>query len=104
MGRTQRRIEDIDILLESEARACGFLKEHLSTLKNRQHFLSVMYGMKEEDRFSYLQGFCPVDRVRDLTELARSQEFGYLIEEPDDPSTTPTLIRNPKWIRMISNP
>jgi len=57
--------------------------------------------MKKEARFSYLQGFCPVDKLDDITTLSKSTGFGYLIEEPTDTDDVPTLVRNPKWIRII---
>ncbi len=96
-----KRIDEIDDLLKTKAKAKDFLKAHLPALESRQTFLSTMHGMKKEEGFLYLQGFCPTDRMKDIMELSKSQGFGYLIEDPDNPEETPTLIRSPKWIKMI---
>ena len=58
--------------------------------------------MKEEGSFSYLQGYCPLDRVKDIIDLAKQEELGYAIEDPHESEEIPTLIRNPMWIRIIS--
>ncbi|MDB4349638.1 hypothetical protein OAA99_01645 [Omnitrophica bacterium] len=98
----KKRIEEIEDELRAKARAAESLRKHLSTLEGRRTFLNVMHGMGRERGFSYLQGYCPSDSVKEITELAKRGGFGYLIEEPDEPESTPTLIRNPRWINIIS--
>ena len=98
----RRRIEEIDIELRNKARAKDSLEGYLSALKKRYEFLNVKHGMKAEHKFSYLQGFCPVDKIKDLVRLSASLGFGYMVEEPDNAAEVPTLIRNPKWINIIN--
>lgn len=98
----QKRVERIDYLLKREARSVHCLKEYLVNLQARQEFLNVMHGMKEEEKFSYLQGFCPDDKVKNIISLAKQENFGYLIENPSQEDDVPTLVRNPKWIRIIN--
>ena len=98
----KHKIDEIRNTLRIKARIADSLKGHLSTFEARQNFLSVMYGMKEEEGFSYLQGFCPVDKVQDIITLSKNRRLGYLMEEPDESMDVPTLIRNPKWINIIS--
>ncbi len=97
----QRKIEEIDGILRTAARAQDSFIKYLSALEKRYTFLNVMYGMKEEEKFSYLQGFCPVDKINDISTLSGSEGFGYLVEEPDNPKEVPTLIRNPRWVSII---
>ncbi len=96
------RLKEIELLLGNMARASGSLKKYLPELEKKYTFLNVIHGMKEEKKFSYLQGFCPADKVKDIIALTKSHGSGYLIEEPDEPFEVPTLIRNPKWISIIS--
>lgn len=73
----------------------------IKKLQKKHKFLEVYYGMKHEDGFSLLQGYCPVSSVSRVIKLAEEQRIGYLAEEPDDPAETPTLIKNPGWLRII---
>ncbi|MFH1790418.1 MAG: hypothetical protein ABH885_00325 [Candidatus Omnitrophota bacterium] len=97
-----RRMEEIDSALRAKSQASDCLRESLSRLEARQTFLEVMHGMKDEDKFSCLTGFCPSESLEGLTVLAKSHGAGYFIEDPDEPEETPTLIRNPGWIGIIN--
>jgi V/A-type H+-transporting ATPase subunit I len=98
----KNRIEEIENDLRAKARAKESLREYGSLLEQRKIFLNVVHGMGREKGFSYLQGYCPVDNVKRVKELAEQKEFGYLAEEPGESEDVPTLIRNPKWINIIS--
>ncbi len=50
---------------------------------------------------SYLQGFCPIDRVPALEAAAKSEGWGLIIEKPAPDDPVPTLLRNPAWARPI---
>jgi len=91
-------IESEMVLLSRER---GSLTGHRNRLKKQIEFASVLSGMGVEDRFVYIQGFCPREAVQDLIHAAEQEDWGYAVEEPDDPAEVPTLIRNPKWIRII---
>jgi len=90
----------------------GFLKEQsvfekdlerLLEQKAKKHkFLDIYFGMQEEEGLSILSGYCPVDEIDKIVKLARESNFAYLIEDPINEIETPTLIRNPKWINIIS--
>lgn len=97
----QGKIKKIEHFLREKAIALPAMKECKTRLENAREFLSVKYGMQEEKQFAYLQGFCPIDLIKDITALAERNGAGYLLEEPDNPEETPTLIKNPKWIRII---
>ncbi|MFH1868917.1 MAG: hypothetical protein ABH843_08100 [Candidatus Omnitrophota bacterium] len=98
----QKRIGEIESILRSKTHAIGSISENLSALEKRLIFLDVKCGMKEEEGFSYLQGFCPEESVKDIAKLSGKHGFGYLSQLPDNPDETPTLIRNPKWISIIN--
>ncbi len=75
--------------------------EYKNELEKTIEFSRVKYGMGEDGEVAFLQGFCPVDRVDQLIETADKNGWGYVVQEPDDLDEVPTLIRNPKWVRMV---
>ncbi len=79
----------------------GLIAGYLGRIKKQLEFVSVFSGMGVEDRFVYLQGFCPRETVPDLKKTAEHEGWGTVFDDPDDPAEVPTLIRNPKWIRII---
>ncbi len=78
----------------------GMLK-YKTDLESQLELNRVKYGMGDEGELAYLQGFCPVDTVPGVKKLAAEDGWGYLIQAPDAPNEVPTLIKNPKWIRII---
>ena len=97
----RKRIDKINARLNTSARLISFLGLYLKDIEKKHTFLNVLHGMKEEEKFSYLQGFCPIEKIKDLMVLAKRQKAGYLIEDPENSAEVPTLIRNPKWIKII---
>lgn len=96
------REEKIDVFLRETA--IKILKTacvEKDKLKKKHEFLKVKCGMAEEDKFAYLQGFCPKKEIKKIISMARLYGVGYVIEEPDNPDETPTLITNPKWLGII---
>jgi V/A-type H+-transporting ATPase subunit I len=101
INELEGRIGKIEDFLREKANALTAMKECKTRLERARAFLNVKYGMQEEKKFSYLQGFCPTGLIKDVIALAEHNGAGYMVEEPDNPAETPTLIRNPKWIRVI---
>ncbi len=95
------KTEEMDSFLKTKLRLEAQLKKHLKPLENKDNFLRVMFGMKEEDKFYYLSGFCPADQVAGLISLSKAKNAAYAIEDPAEGEDVPTLIRNPKWIKII---
>jgi V/A-type H+-transporting ATPase subunit I len=77
------------------------LLEYRARLRKQLEFQMVSSGMGVEDGFVYIQGFCPHDTVPSLKKKAEQAKWGLVTEEPDNASEVPTLIRNPKWIRIV---
>jgi len=102
LGHLGGRVEEIEAFFKEKAVLKKAFREEISNLKRRLEFLRVNFSMGDEEEFSYLQGFCPKEEVGAVTALCRSEDAGYLIEDPKDPDETPTLIKNPKWVNIIS--
>ncbi|MFH1837032.1 MAG: hypothetical protein ABH862_02800 [Candidatus Omnitrophota bacterium] len=97
----EENITETDTVLKGSAKYIGSIKTYVEKLAKEKEFLTVQKGMQEEGSFSCLEGFCPEKKINKVIALAKEREAGYLIEEPNEPDETPTLITNPKWIRII---
>lgn len=98
----QRERDEKEKFLQEQAVFKKGLEGFIKKLQKKRAFLNVFFGMHSEEGLSVLQGFCPAPDVCKVVSLARQNDFGYLIEEPDNEEQTPTLIKNPRWINIIN--
>ncbi len=77
------------------------LESLLEDLEAELEFESVRSGLGVDGPVVYLSGFVPADKAERVTSLARELGWGVLIKSPDDEDTVPTLVKNPKAIRII---
>lgn len=77
------------------------IEAYLTELRHDLEFQNVMAGMGDEAQIVLMQGFCPTDALVDLKQAADQHGWGYVIEEPDNPMDVPTLLKNPKPLRII---
>jgi V/A-type H+-transporting ATPase subunit I len=70
-------------------------------LRGELDFETVLRGLGEKEDLVFLKGFCPADQLRGLTEKAKEEQWGILIEDPTDADDIPTLLKNPKWVNII---
>jgi len=101
ISQLESEINNIDQQLNELAGVRAGLISYKNDLTKRLELNRVKHGMGEEAGVAYLQGFCPEDVVADIQTAADKQGWGYIVQNPDDPSEVPTVIRNPKWIRII---
>lgn len=99
--RLCRRAGEITGILSSNTDVLAHLKEYVESLERNGAFLKVRHGMAAEKGFSYLRGFIPADKQKEIADIADAHNAGYLIEEPDNMAEVPTLVRNPRWIDII---
>ncbi|NLN59349.1 MAG: V-type ATP synthase subunit I [Deltaproteobacteria bacterium] len=64
-------------------------------------FESVNTSMGTEDRFAYLSGYIPVDKLEYIRKEAAKMNWALLVRDPQDHEMPPTLIKNPKWVEVI---
>jgi len=108
VSEMEARIEALNSELEQIEREIaklvpykGVLSEYEKAIQKKLELGNVLYGMADEGEFAYLQGFCPVDSLKDIEAAADKNGWGLVIEDPDDPSEVPTLLRNPKPVRIV---
>ena len=85
-------------------RLAGFrrLLEQEEELRTRElEFEEARGGMEGTGQLSYLRGYCPLPDLPELEAAGRQNHWGLLMEEPAADDDPPTLITNPRWVRLI---
>jgi len=72
------------------------------TLKKEIEFQEVLNGMGQALGLTYLVGYAPLESEQALAGLAEKEKWGIFITAPSEEDNVPTLIRNPKWISLVS--
>lgn len=95
------RLASIRVRLEELAHRRLQIEEYLRSLGADIEFEEVRTGVGTEGGLAYLTGFVPERRVAPLQEAAASHGWALLVRDPGPEDSPPTLIENPKWIRII---
>jgi V/A-type H+/Na+-transporting ATPase subunit I len=101
IDKINQSVADIDRMLQEMAAEAGKIRAYRRQLMMQREFASAKYGMGEAESIVYLQGYVPVTGMDAIETAAEKASWGYVFEDPDNPGDAPTLVRNPKWIRMI---
>lgn len=83
------------------SRSTLHLEAYRQDLEKRIEFERVKSGVADEGRFVVLQGYSPEESLGGIEKGADEEGWGVIVEEPDDPEDVPTLIRNPRWVRIV---
>ena len=70
-------------------------------LNNKIEFEQVRAGMVGEGQLSYLTGYVPAKRADALKRAASENGWALLVDDPAEDDPVPTLVENPRWIRII---
>ena len=104
----EKRIQEIHTLLlkieESMLVHAGdyhVIAKMVDETHDRVHFLEVRQGMGAAHKVVYLQGYFPVEVENTIKKAAEDNGWGFVIDDPGEDESVPTLIQNPKWIRPI---
>ncbi len=101
IARLEEQIAEVDELIAGLAAARDKLAAHRADLLQRLEMQEVLHGMGAEERFVWLQGFCPARIVPQLTAAAEENGWAWIVAEPDPDDDAPTLVENPKWLRIV---
>ena len=69
--------------------------------EDKVNWLEARNGMGLEEDVTYLKGFFPAEREKELRAAAEKQGWAVLVEDPTADDPVPTLLRNPKWVKPI---
>ncbi|MCK5707898.1 MAG: hypothetical protein KAI43_09610 [Candidatus Aureabacteria bacterium] len=95
------KIDSIEKELNALAAFEKCMKKELLVYQEKLEFNEVRSGMGKEEQISYLQGYCPTNNVVTIKDALSKMGWAILIEDPGDEEDVPTLIKNPKWLRII---
>ncbi|MFA4842745.1 MAG: hypothetical protein WC658_02815 [Candidatus Omnitrophota bacterium] len=62
----------------------------------------ALRGMGKEGALAYIAGFLPQDKLETVLAQGKKEKWGLLVDEPSEEEEVPVLIRNPRWISLIS--
>lgn len=91
-------------LLQQYHTQIDLLRDSLDERYRRYMVRSIQYcGEVVDESFNYWQGYMPTSAIKEFTDLAEKNNWGYVIEEPsqDEMDDVPTMIRSPKWAEKI---
>lgn len=97
----EERKSEIEEKMNSYSVYRNCFAEYKNNLLGKFEFIKVKFGMAESESLTWLQGFCPVDSVKKIKEIAEKKGWGVVAEKPANPQEVPTLIKNPKWVEII---
>ena len=94
IGETKGKIADAVQYLDA-------FKSTLKAIQDALRFEEVSAGTRKAETLAVLKGFVPVASVDQLEKKAAAEQWGLVVEDPDDGDQVPTLLKNPKWVEMI---
>ncbi len=71
-------------------------------LEKELEFHEALRGMGQSGDLSYLTGYAPFDKVELVSAEAKTERWGIVISEPSADDNVPVLLRNPRWVSIIS--
>lgn len=95
----------IDSIKEHIRRHARYREEFIrikSMLENELEFSRSLSGMGRSGALEYITGYIPREAAGVVVKAARKEKWGVYISDPSSEDKVPTLIRNPRWISIIS--
>lgn len=72
------------------------------SLETELEFRQAIRGMGKDGSLVYLGGYAPQDKIESVKAQAKKEKWAIVVNEPSEEDDVPVLIRNPRWISLIS--
>nr|MBU1328978.1 hypothetical protein [Candidatus Omnitrophota bacterium] len=99
--RYELRIKEIEKMFLEMAVYKNALGQYEKYLDSAIEFNEITEGAGRFEKLSYIKGYCPIDKAGVIEKAASLEKWAILVRDPDENEMPPTLIRNPKWVRII---
>ncbi len=102
ISRKERQLKEINVFLKDQARTIAYLQSYGLHVRDQLGTQWTLESMGDvEGLLKYLKGYVPKNAIEDFKIVAKHQNWGYAILEPENPQEVPVYIKNPKWISII---
>lgn len=104
-SRLAQDIREIEIIKEKIFQYACYRNPFIrirDRLRYEQEYQEVFCGMERVEQLTYLKGFIPFDQAEYFMKSAKQRKWGVVVIDPSQKDTVPTLLRNPKWVQLIS--
>lgn len=109
LSELRKRLEEskqvIEWIKEDIQRHTGYRGPFLrikKSLEKELEFHEALSGMGGTGELMYMTGYIPYDAAEAVLTLSKKEKWGIVISDPSDEDSVPTLIRNPRWVSVIS--
>lgn len=96
-----KKAAEVNGELDRLARLRPLLDREEERRSRELEFEEARTGMEGTGKLAYLRGYCPFPELAALESAGRRNHWGLLIEDPAPEDAPPTLITNPRCVRLI---
>lgn len=96
----ETELAQLNKLLWEETAYFDQLKKIRDAAQYELDIKSAEAGMYDYDRLCFLKGFIPEDHLLNLQGYAKQQEWGVLVEDPEEQDEVPTQLKNKEWVNL----
>lgn len=79
------------------------VEAHVANLDEHIQLLETRGGMGEAPQITYIEGYCPEPRLKDLHDALAENGWGLTVSDPDPEVNVPTLIKYPRWVQPVKS-
>ncbi|MBN1410696.1 MAG: hypothetical protein JW969_07610 [Spirochaetales bacterium] len=96
-----RQIKECQDIMEGYHDQTGNIKKSMEDYNRQIEYEEVKSGVVNREKIAWLSGYIPADKTDIVRESARTNGWGLILNDPSPEEPVPTLIRNPRAIRII---
>ena len=98
----EKEIKNTEIEVTACASQINALEKHEQELEDDHARAVARDQLASAGTLTYLQGFAPAEDTDKFVEAAKQHGWGLIVDDPaPEDHDTPTLIRNPRWLRPV---
>lgn len=98
----QNMLKVIEEKLQKLSEHKNQLNYYHQDLTKKLEFNKTCLFMAGQENISYLGGYCPTHKLKEIEQLANKEGWGIAACQPQNIEETPTLLENPAWIKTIN--